>query len=247
MVPRETQILTALTEMGLGPLLGGRLPKAARLLDLLAEMLKTSAVVKGFLGPREGPRVLERHVLEAAALYPFVFEQGRVIDVGSGAGLPGLVLAVLLDREVAMLEAEGRRADFLCEAVQALGVEAAVVQGRAEEAARMPDQRETYDVAVSRALAPPPVALELMLPFVRVGGRAVVAVGPSVDMAAAEVAARLLGGAKPRRKRLEVPGLDQERWAMIIEKREATSERYPRRTGVPARRPLAVERQRSEP
>lgn len=247
MVPRETHTLAALTEMGFGQLPRRRLQEAARLLDLLVELLLTSAIPKGLIGPREGPRLLERHVLESAALYPFVSGRDRVIDVGSGAGLPGLVLAVLLDRGLVMLEAEGRRANFLREARGVLDIGVTVVQGRAEELARAPDQRETYDAAVSRALAPPPVALELMLPFVRLGGHAVIAAGRSVDRDAAGVAARLLGGAEPQMKKLQVPGLEQERWAMIVEKREATSERYPRRTGVPARRPLAVERQRSEP
>ncbi len=111
---------------------------------------------------------------------------------------------------------------------------------RAEDVARRAEHRERYGTAVARALAPPPIALEYLLPLVRVGGRALIAAGPGVsdDVGRASEAGRLLGGGRPELMGLEVPGLDAERWAMIVEKEEACPERYPRRVGVPARRPL---------
>lgn len=172
-----------------------------------------------------------------------VFVPGvRVIDVGSGAGFPGIPLAIAVPGlEMVLCDAQAKRAAFLERAVRACGVEnAAVVTGRAEELARRPAHRERYDVAAARAVAPLAVLLELTLPFVRVGGRLVAWKGPgaAAEIAAAGRALELLGGGPPRVVAVGLPGAAGERRLVVVEKVAPTPAGYPRRPGVPAKRPL---------
>ena len=115
--------------------------------------------------------------------------EGPIVDVGSGGGAPGIPLAAALpDRKVTLLEAERRKADFLERWRERLP-NLEVVWGRAEE-----HETDRYGVAVAKALAPPPVATEWLLPLVRPGGAAVLWVGPTVDLAAVARVAELVGG-----------------------------------------------------
>ncbi len=150
--------------------------------------------------------------------------EGPIVDVGSGGGSPGIPLAAALpDREVTLLEANGRRAQFL-EAAAAAFPNVTVVRGRAEE-----QETECFGVAVAKALAPPPVALEWTLPLVRTGGAAVLWLGPSADLEQLERAARQLGGGFP----------EQRSGLTVVPKVEATPAGFPRRPGVARKRPLA--------
>jgi 16S rRNA (guanine527-N7)-methyltransferase len=147
---------------------------------------------------------------------------GPIVDVGSGGGAPGIPLAVSLpDREVTLLEANGRKCDFLSLWAPA---NATVVQGRAEE-----QQTDHFGVAVAKALAPPPVAAEWCLPLVRPGGAAVLWVGPTADTERIARVARQLGG-----ELAEAP-----QGFVLLRKLGATPAGFPRRTGVARKRPLA--------
>ena len=161
---------------------------------------------------------------------------GPLVDVGSGGGVPGLVLAVRLpERPVTLIESHGRRAAFLREAAAALGLEhVSVVAERAETVARGP-ARDSFAVATCRALAPPPVALELCLPLVRPGGRMVLYAG-AVEAGTLASVARALGGALD-----EVAPVDgsERRHLVTLTKLEPTPARFPRRPGMAAKRPLA--------
>ncbi len=147
---------------------------------------------------------------------------GPIVDVGSGGGSPGIPLAVALpDRQVTLLEAERRKCDFL---EQWAPPNARVVWGRAEE-----QERDAYGVAVAKALARPPTAVEWCLPLVRPGGAAVLWFGPSADLdAVASVAERIAGGVPEERDGL-----------VVIRKLGATPEGFPRRVGMAKKRPLA--------
>lgn len=149
---------------------------------------------------------------------------GPIVDVGSGGGAPGIPLAAALpDREVTLLEAERRKADFLegwCERLPNLRV----VRGRAEE-----QETDQYGVAVAKALAQPPVAAEWLLPLVRPGGSAVLWTGPSADLDAVARVASLLGGAEP----------EDRNGLVVIRKLGPTPEGFPRRPGTARKRPLA--------
>jgi 16S rRNA (guanine527-N7)-methyltransferase len=146
---------------------------------------------------------------------------GPIVDVGSGGGVPGIPLAVSLpDREVTLLEANGRKCRFLREWAPP---NVRVLQGRAEE-----QETDLYGVAVAKALAPPPVAAEWCLPLVSPGGAAVLWVGPSVDTdRVARVAGRLAGELVEERDGL-----------LVLRKLRPTPEGFPRRPGVARKRPL---------
>ena len=172
--------------------------------------------------PEEAWRV---HVEQSLAALSLVGRyEGPLVDVGSGGGAPGLPLAAALpEREVTLLEANGRKAAFL-ERVASEFPNVRVVRGRAEE-----HELEGYGVVAAKALAAPPVAAELCLPLVRVGGAAILYVGPSADVDAVGVAAETLGGGPPEAH----PGL------LVIPKVAATPAGFPRRPGMASKRPLA--------
>jgi 16S rRNA (guanine527-N7)-methyltransferase len=150
--------------------------------------------------------------------------EGPLVDVGSGGGSPGLPLAAARpERSVTLLEANGRKAAFLEHAATEFS-NVRVLRGRAEE-----QELEAYGVAVARALAPPPVAVEWCLPLARTGGAVVLYVGPSADVDAVARAAAQVGGGEP-----EIAGA-----VLVVPKIAATPAGFPRRSGVARKRPLA--------
>jgi 16S rRNA (guanine527-N7)-methyltransferase len=154
-----------------------------------------------------------------------------VVDVGSGNGSPGIPLAIDYGRPVTLLEAASRKAAFLEWVVAELGIEAPVVAERSEHYARAAG-RDRFDLVLARALAPPPVALELCLPLARAGGRVVLWTGEIDDEVVDEVAEQLAA----RVSRVERYG---RRCLVEVAKLGATPERFPRRPGMAAKRPLA--------
>lgn len=160
---------------------GDRLGIARRYADLLAG----AGVERGLIGPREVDRIWDRHILNSAVVAELIEPSARVVDVGSGAGLPGLPLAIARpDLSMTLLEPMLRRTEFLTEAVRDLGLTAAVVRGRAEE----PGVRAAIggaDVVVSRAVADMEKLTRWCLPLLRPGGRMLALKG---DRAEAEVA-----------------------------------------------------------
>jgi 16S rRNA (guanine527-N7)-methyltransferase len=170
-----------------------RLPLAQRYADLLA----TDGVVRGLIGPREAPRLWERHLLNCAVLGDLVPEGATVCDIGSGAGLPGLVLAIARpDLRITLVEPLLRRTTFLDEVVATLSLEhVEVVRGRAEA---LHGERR-FDVVTSRAVAPLERLLGWSMPLVAPGGALVAMKGSSVheEIAAAAPTLRRLGCAEP--------------------------------------------------
>ena len=162
---------------------------------------------------------------DALRALPIVEESpGPIVDVGSGGGSPGIPIAVALpDRDVTLLEAQRRKCDFLSRwAADLPNVD--VVWGRAEE-----QPVDTFSVALAKALAKPPVACELCVPLVRVGGIAVLWTGESADTESVATVAGKLGAA------LE----EDRRGLLVIRKTAATPEGFPRRAGMAKKRPLA--------
>ena len=192
-----------------------------RLERWLAALLTTPGLTS-IRDPGEARRV---HVDESLAALDAVQRfEGPIVDVGSGGGAPGIPLASALpDRDVTLLEANGRKCAFLREAARAFP-NVTVVQSRAEE-----QETDRFGVAVAKALAAPPVAAEWCLPLVAPGGAAVLYVGPSADVPAVSRVSERLGGAPAE----ETPGL------LVLRKLEPTPTGFPRRPGVAKRRPLA--------
>lgn len=145
---------------------GNRLPLACD----YAEFLATAGIERGLLGPREVPRIWERHILNSAVLGEVIDEGCRVVDIGSGAGLPGIPLAIARpDLKVQLLEPLLRRYNFLAEINDRLNLGCEVVRGRAEDPAVV-DALGGADVATSRAVAPLGKLTRWSLPLVKVGG-----------------------------------------------------------------------------
>jgi len=175
-------------------------------------------------------------VEDSLALLPHLEGVRALVDVGSGGGMPGIPLKLARpDLDVTLLEADHRKAAFLVHAAAALGIDATVVTDRAEVAGRGV-LRESFDAACCRALAAPAAVCELCLPLVRVGGR-LLALTTLTDRGW-EVASKLGGGAA---EVIAAPSRLRERGAVaVIRKLEPTPQAYPRRPGVPARRPLGT-------
>lgn len=194
--------------------------------------------------------VVDRHFLDSLAVLrqPAVRRLAeaagggpRLIDVGTGAGFPGLPIKIARpELEVTLVESTGKKAAFVRAVIDRLGLAGALVlTGRAEDLGRRPDLREAFDVAVARALAPLPVLLELTLPFVRVGGCAILhKTWPwQAELDAAEPARGRLGGAWEDLPE-EPPELESRRTLLSVAKVAPTPGAYPRRAGIPAKRPI---------
>jgi 16S rRNA (guanine527-N7)-methyltransferase len=200
-------------------------------LDQLAKMISEWPG----LVARPDPALIE----DCLVLVEHLGDARKVVDVGSGGGLPGLPLKIVRpDLEMTLIEADQAKSAFLVHACATLGLQGVeVVAARAEEVAHDPRFREAFDVAVVRALAPMPVLVELCLGFVRVGGRLLAQKTEGADHAAAEHAIEIMGGAfgvvhaSPTAARTGGT-------VVAIDKVRPTPAGYPRRPGVPNRKPL---------
>jgi 16S rRNA (guanine527-N7)-methyltransferase len=163
----------------------------------------------------------------------------RLVDVGSGGGLPGLPLKIARpELAVTLVEADQAKAAFLVQACARLALDGVdVVARRAEEVGHEPGYREAFDVAVARALAPMPVLVELCLPLVRVGGRMLAQKTDREDVTAAARAIDTLGGSLRAVLRAR-SGIRDAGTVVIVDKLLPTPSSYPRRSGVPAKKPL---------
>ncbi len=168
--------------------------------------------------------------------------QTRIIDVGTGAGFPGIPLRIVLPEiRLFLLEATAKKAEFLRHTISELELDnVEIVGGRAEEVAHNASYRESFEIVVSRALAPLNVLVELTLPFCVVGGRLIAQkkgdISREIDQASGAV--DVLGGEIMEIRDIEMEELNDDRRLVIIEKVKATPSKYPRRPGIPAKRPI---------
>ena len=177
--------------------------------------------------------VARLHFLDSLALLRTAdFKNARVIDVGSGAGFPGIPLKIAEPSiELTLLDATGKRIAFLSELCAELGVEATCVHARAEETARTPEMRERYDIVVSRGVARLNVLCELCLPFVRAGGvfPAMKGVDSAEELEEARGAIQTLGAELERALDYTIPETDMTHRVILIRKKSETPSEYPRR------------------
>lgn len=235
-------------------LLGGRLAglgiaydeQAPRRLARYHEMLCDWNTRMNLTGDTDFETALDRHYTDSLAglCHVDLFAPGvSVIDVGSGAGFPGLPLKIARpDLQVTLLDSLAKRVAFLDAVISELGLtEIRTVHCRAEDGARQECHREYYHVAVARAVAPLPVLCELMLPYVAVGGKMLCYKGPaaSEELAEGDRAARAVGGEPFQMLPITLPSQPEWRHCLYVsEKNQKTVRQYPRKAGVPSRLPL---------
>jgi 16S rRNA (guanine527-N7)-methyltransferase len=166
----------------------------------------------------------------------------RLIDVGTGAGFPGIPLKIIYpNMRLTLVESVGKKAMFCQHVVRVLGLEhVEVIQARAEEVGQDPEHREQYDWAVARAVAKLPVLSEYLIPLVRLGGAILAQKGESgpAEAQSAEGAIKLLGGKLKHLIPVHLPTVAEDRYLVVIEKVAATPPRYPRKPGIPMKMPL---------
>ncbi len=213
-------------------------PDAIALADQYAVLLATDGVVRGLIGPREAPRLWDRHLLNCAVLAEAIPRDSSVCDIGSGAGLPGIVLAIARpDLSITLVEPLLRRTTFLDEVVAELGLEhVTVVRGRAEEIT----ERHAFDVVTSRALAPLERLLRWSMPLVAPTGALIAMKGSSVaaEISEARRTLRSLGCAEPEILNLGGESLVHSTLAVRVAWND------PSRVGLPASRSLRKSRRR---
>jgi len=165
-----------------------------------------------------------------------------IVDVGTGAGFPGLPLKILFPQpRLVLLESTAKKVTFLQHIIRKLELEnVEVVSSRAEEAARLPLYREQFALVLSRAVASLPTLVELILPFCRVSGRCIVQKKGEVEQEVngAKQAISVLGGKLNQIRRIELEEFSDARYLVIIDKIRPTPDRYPRRAGLPKHRPI---------
>ena len=166
----------------------------------------------------------------------------RMVDVGTGAGFPGLPLKILYPSiQLTLIESVGKKANFCRHMVEVLKLDATeVITARAEDLGQMPAHREAYDWAVARAVADLPTLAEYLLPLVQIDGAMLAQKGQSApaEVHKAGNALKILGGAMRQLLPVTLPGVVEERYLVVVDKIAATPDGYPRKPGIPAKKPL---------
>jgi 16S rRNA (guanine527-N7)-methyltransferase len=166
----------------------------------------------------------------------------RLIDVGTGAGFPGILIKIAMPSiQLTLVESVGKKAEFCYHIIQILGLDKVeVIPARVENVGQSPRHREQYDWAVARAVANLATLAEYLLPLVHIGGAMLAQKGEAapIEVQAADKAIKMMGGKLKQIHPLTLPGIAEERYLIVIDKIAACPPQYPRRVGVPAKKPI---------
>lgn len=224
---------------GLDQCLPGYSPQAVDQLLAFSERLRESNRYMNLTAVTDPNEIVTRHFLDCAVLAPMLSPGAKVLDLGTGAGFPGVPLAVLTGADFILLDAQRKRVDFLNETLAALGIKnARAIHARAEEFAA--GNRECFDFVTSRAVAELNQLCELALPLLRIGGvfLAMKAADCLEETENAKNACQVLGSAPPEIIRLRPPFSEAERAVVRMEKTAPTPAAYPRRFAKIRSKPL---------
>lgn len=217
---------------------------ALELLNRYYEMLIDTNKVMNLTAITEYSEVVIKHFADSAAIGCITDMNGNIdlIDVGTGAGFPGIVLKIVYPQlSVVLLDSLNKRVNFLKNVITELGLTCiSAIHGRAEDIARNKDYREKFDLCVSRAVANMSSLSEYCLPFVKVGGRFIPykADGCDEEVKTASKAVNILGGKIRKIESYVIPDTDICRKFVVIDKLRNTSAKYPRKAGLPTKEPL---------
>ncbi len=190
----------------------------------------------------EGIRV--KHFLDSLSCVPVLGDMNgkSLIDIGTGAGFPGIPLRIFYPGlKLTLVDSVGKKADFCQLVVNTLHLKnVTVLKERSEELGASKAHREQYDAAAARAVAGLPVLCEYLLPLVKIGGQMLAMKGESApeEVKTARNAIQKLGGAEPSLTEVDLPEVEGKRWLISIPKKTATPAGYPRRTGLPLKKPI---------
>ena len=186
--------------------------------------------------------VILKHFIDSLTIIPYLKEADTVLDIGTGAGFPGIPLKILEEnKKFTLLDSLNKRIIFLQTVITELELKnIQAIHGRAEEF--VSKERETYDIVTSRAVARLNVLLEYMLPFVKVGGRCICMKSFEIEeeLKEAKKAIEILGGEIEKIDEITLPNTDIKRKIVVIKKVKNTPSKYPRKAGTPAKEPMAM-------
>ena len=223
----QALLRAGLTQLGLSPDTAPQLERYGQLLTEKNQVMNLTAIT-------DPDQVVKLHMLDCAALLKYAdFSGKRLIDVGTGAGFPGMVLKILVPSlEVVLLDSLNKRLDWLAEVASTLGLTGvSTCHARAEEQALQPGWRDSFDLATARAVASLELLGELCLPYVKVGGRflSMKSVDCGEELQRAESGLRLLGGVLRPHSDYTIPGTEVTHRVVTVEKVRPTPKGYPRR------------------
>lgn len=190
------------------------------------------------IDPKE---MILKHFVDSLTIAKYIKDDEKLIDVGTGAGFPGIPLSIVKENtDIVLLDSLNKRINFLEEVKENLKLEnITTIHGRAEEFGKNKNEREKYDIATSRAVASLNILLEYLLPLVKVGGRAICMKGSNIEeIENAKNALEILGGKIEKIEEITLPNSDIKRNIIIVKKVKNTPSKYPRKPGTPSKEPI---------
>lgn len=190
----------------------------------------------------EENEIILKHFVDSIIIQKYIQKDDNVIDIGTGAGFPGIPLKIIKEEnKFLLIDSLNKRINFIKQVIEKIKLnKIEAVHGRAEELAQQDKYREQYDIAVSRAVSKLNILMEYMLPFVKKGGKCICLKGPNIkdELEEAKKAIEILGGKIDKTDEFTLPNSDIKRSIVIITKIKETPSKYPRKSGMPNSKPL---------